>query len=331
MEDYFKKIIELFVKSDVSSSSKDEFHRWLTKEKFSGEKEHALHGLWNQIEEGSSSEVSSNTRQSLDNVHKKIRQRHLRTNNSMLRIWQIAAACLLIALVSTLYFSVSADKTPVDIDLVEQYTPTAEVSHLTLPDGTIVQLNSTATLLYPVEFTGESRSVYLIGEANFKVAKNEEQPFIVKSNDFQVTALGTEFNMKAYPDDPFLTTTLLSGSVEVKFNNMTTTRLLKPNEQLTYNKQTKEETISYPDISDVTAWQRGELVFRSVTLKEIFTELERKYPYSFVYALNTLKEDKYMFRFKDNTSLQEVMDIITRVSGNIRYKIEDDKCYVYPL
>ena len=45
-------------------------------------------------------------------------------------------------------------------------------------------------LLYPEKFTGETRSVYLIGEANFKVKPDKKHPFIVKANDYQVTALG---------------------------------------------------------------------------------------------------------------------------------------------
>ena len=45
---------------------------------------------------------------------------------------------------------------------------TAEIRELTLPDGTYVMLNSKSILLYPEKFTGETRSVYLIGEANFK-------------------------------------------------------------------------------------------------------------------------------------------------------------------
>lgn len=329
MENYFNKIIELFAKTDVSTPTQDEFYRWLTGEKLSGEKQKALFDLWNNIEEGGPAEVSAETKQSLHDVHKKIRQRHRKVNTKLLRFWQISAACLLIALLSTLYFT--SNEIPVNADLIEQYVPIAEMTRLTLPDGTEVQMNSTTTLLYPEQFTGESRSVYLIGEANFKVTKNEKQPFIVKSNDFQVTALGTEFNMKVYPGDPAFSATLLSGSVEVRFNNLTSALILKPSEQFTYNKQTKEETISHPDIDEVTAWQRGELVFKSTTLKEIITVLERKYPYSFVYALNTLKDDKYTFRFKDKTSLREVMDIITEVSGNIRYRIEDDKCYILPL
>ena len=329
MENYFNKIIDLFVKTDASPSSRDEFHRWLTEEKFSGEKERALKGLWDNMEEGSPKEISSQTQQSLNEVHRKIKQRQHKVNIKLLRFWQVSAASLLIALLSALYFT--TNETPVNADLIEQYVPVAEITHFTLPDGTEVQMNSTATLLYPAQFNGETRSVYLIGEANFKVAKNEEQPFIVKSNDFQVTALGTEFNMKVYPDDPVLTATLLSGSVEVKFDNLESSRVLNPNEQFTYNKRTREETISRPDLDDVTAWQRGELVFKSATLEEVISVLERKYPYSFVYTINTLRNDRYTFRFKENTPLQEIMEIIVEVSGNIKYRIEGNKYYLSPL
>ncbi|MEA5129900.1 MAG: DUF4974 domain-containing protein [Proteiniphilum sp.] len=328
MENYFNRIIDLFVKSDVSADSQVEFQRWLTEEKFSGEKEKALRGLWDNMEKSNSAEASSQTRQSLRKVYKKIKQQR-KVNIKFLRFWQVSAACLLIALLSILY-SIHYE-TPVNADLIEQYVPIAEMTRFTLPDGTEVQMNSTATLLYPAQFNGESRSVYLIGEANFKVAKNEAQPFIVKSNDFQVTALGTEFTMKVYPDDPLLTATLLSGSVEIKFNNMESSLILKPSEQFTYNKRTKEETINHPDLHDVTAWQRGELVFKSATLEEIIPVLERKYPYSFVYTASTLRNDRYTFRFKESTPLQDIVDIIVEVSGNMKYRIEDNKYYLSPL
>ena len=328
MENYFNRIIELFVKSDVSPSLQADFYRWLADGKFSNKKVEALHDLWKKMMENREigSETSADTWHSLAAVYKKIKERQYHTHRKLLRFWQISAACLVIAFVTTFYFTHNSKGETAD--LIEQYVPVAEMGHLTLPDGTEVQMNSTATLLYPKQFTGKSRSVYLIGEANFKVARNEKMPFIVKSNDFQVTALGTEFNIRAYPGDSILSATLLSGSVEVRYNNLKSALTLKPNEQLAYNKFTKNESVHYPDMSEVTAWQRGELVFKSTSLGEIITVLERRYPYSFVYALSSLKEDKYTFRFKENTSLTEVMDIIVRVSGSIKYRIEDDKCYI---
>lgn len=80
-----------------------------------------------------------------------------------------------------------------------------------------------------------------------------------------------------------LIATLLEGSVKVEFNNLISNVILKPNEQITYNKQTRKRSLQSPRIEDVTAWQRGELVFSDMHLDEIFTSLERKFPYYLCY------------------------------------------------
>lgn len=330
MENYFNRIIELFVKHNTSPDLRGDFYEWLIDEKNSEEKDKALYNIWSSTEDGNLKKVSPKTQESLDSVYRKISNRQNKVKIRILRLWQVSAACLFIALLSTtMYFTLN--KAHMNTDLIEQFVPIAEMTQLTLSDGTEVLLNSTSTLLYPVQFVGENRSVYLIGEANFKVAKNEKQPFIIKSNDFQVTALGTEFNMKIYPDDPIQETTLLEGSVEIKYNNMKASVILKPNEQFSYDKQNGKETVKLIDLNDVTAWQKGELVFKSATLEEIINVLERKHPYKFVYTLNALQNDRYTFRFKDTTPLQEIMDIIVEVSGNIKYRVEENKYYISPL
>lgn len=328
MENYFQKIIALFAKTEVHPDLRNEFHQWIISEEHASQKDDALQDMWKEMAEGSVNEPHAYVRQSLQQVQRKIGYRKNNAGRRLLRIWQVTAAMLLITLVTTLYIS-SREKAVKD-DLLEEYVPIAGLTHLTLPDGTEVQLNSTATLLYPTQFSGETRSVYLMGEASFKVARNEKMPFIVKANALQVTALGTEFTMKVYPGDPLLTTTLLSGSVEVRYNNMQSARILQPSEQFSFNRLTGEELIGRPDLSDVTAWQRGELIFKSATLEEIIAGLERKYPCTFVYTANTLKEDAYTFRFKRDTPLEEVMDIIAEVSGHIRFRQEGDKWYILP-
>lgn len=84
-----------------------------------------------------------------------------------IHIWQTVAAVLFIVAASSVYLSTIGKDA--EENLIQQYIPTAEIRTLTLPDGTQVQLNSQSTLLYPQNFTGKDRSVFLIGEANFKV------------------------------------------------------------------------------------------------------------------------------------------------------------------
>ena len=72
---------------------------------------------------------------------------------------------------------------------------------LLLADGTRVWMNSESKLVYPVQFPGERREVEMEGEVCFLVAKNERQPFIVKTKGVSVEVLGTFFNVEAYPGE----------------------------------------------------------------------------------------------------------------------------------
>ena len=79
--------------------------------------------------------------------------------------------------------------------------------HMELADGTQVWLNSESKLTYPARFTGGTREVAMEGEVCFQVAKNEAQPFIVRTGGMAVKVLGTVFNVDAYPDNGRIATT----------------------------------------------------------------------------------------------------------------------------
>ena len=325
MKNYFQKIITLFTGNDYPESTQQDFYKWLVDEEHTVEKDEALQKLWDDAHKRG---TAADMQESYELLKKNAgipsvpRKRTIRP----IHIWQAVAAVLFIVAASSVYLSTIGKDT--EANLIQQYIPTAEIRTLTLPDGTQVQLNSQSTLLYPQEFTGDSRSVFLLGEANFKVKPDKKRPFIVKSNDLQITALGTEFNVSAYPESQEIATTLISGSIRVDYNNLTTSVILHPNEQFAYNRNNKKYDLSNPDMDDVTAWQRGELVLQKMTLTDIINVLERKYPYAFVYSIKNLKNDRFSFRFKDNAPLEEVMEIIVNVVGQMDYRIVEDKCYL---
>ena len=109
-------------------------------------------------------------------------------------------------------------------------------SEVTLPDGTIVWLNNNTKLIYPEAFSSTERSVYLEGEAYFKVTKNKARPFVVKSQGQEIKVLGTSFNVRNRPNEDLAETTLISGAVSLRFNNDSVPVRLNPNEQITYYK-----------------------------------------------------------------------------------------------
>ncbi|NJO88288.1 MAG: FecR domain-containing protein [Chloroflexia bacterium] len=56
-----------------------------------------------------------------------------------------------------------------------------EKTKITLPDGSIVHLNSGSKLHYPKQFNEQSRDVYLEGEAFFDVKKDTRRPVLCKN------------------------------------------------------------------------------------------------------------------------------------------------------
>ena len=324
MKNYIQQLVELFGHNSYSAGTQKKVQQWLADEDHVDEKNEALRELWKQAGE---QRIPDGMQQSIRRMQQNLGiQSETSHRNYQLLIWRAAAIFLLAVSSVSIYLMLEKDRP--EKDLVECFIPTAEIRELTLPDGTHVMLNSKSTLLYPDQFTGETRSVYLIGEANFKVKPDKKHPFIVKANDYQITALGTEFNVNAYPESNELIATLLEGRVKVEFNNLMSNVILNPNEQLIYNKQTKQHNLRLPEISDVTAWQRGELVFSNMHLEDIFTNLERKFPYAFVYSLHSMKKNTYSFRFRNQATLEEVMEIISQVVGDVNYVIKGNKCYV---
>ena len=330
MKNYFRQILTSFTKNHYSETIRQNFYGWLTDKEHAVEKDKALKEIW----------TAARAMGEVPHVEKEL-ERWKRNNGlhtaspipatpnrkiRVLRLWQSVAAVLLLVVVSLGYLVMQAERT--QNDLIQEFIPVAGMRHLSLPDGSQVQLNSKSTLFYPESFNGKTRSVYLIGEGYFKVMPDKEHPFIVKGSDFQVTALGTEFNVNTYSENDEVYTTLVSGSVKVEYDNLISSVILKPNQQLSYNKLTKKSRLQQSQVDDVIAWQRGELVFSDAHLEDIFTRLEHKYPYTFVYSFHSLNNNTYSFRFPKNVTLEEIMLIISQVVGDIHYVIKDNKCYI---
>ncbi len=327
MKNPVRDVIDRYVGHEYTAEVDQEFRSWLTGPDHAEEKDRELSRLWDATDSGSvpSLEQSMERMRHLTGISDRRALRHLRRR---LTAWRAAAAVVFVVMATAALIIPSGRLSVTQPDLLQAYIPKAEMQTLTLPDGTVAMLNANSTLIYPNEFTGEQRCVYLTGEADFKVKPDPEHPFIVKTADFQVTALGTEFNVAAYSEEDEVTATLLSGKVKVDFDNLTRSEILTPSRQLVYSRSSRKALTRDADLSDVTAWQRGEIVMRGMTPDEIFTRLARKFPYTFIYSPHSLKSDCYTLTFDSDASLDEVMTMISKVMGDITFRIEADRCYI---
>ena len=149
---------------------------------------------------------------------------------------------------------------------------------LILSDHTVVWLNAGSQLIYPSEFTGREREVLLFGEAFFEVAKDKSKPFIVKTSEYRIKVLGTQFNVSAYLGDDVSQTVLTEGSIELNMNNEGLFGhgvVLRPNELFSLNKGMNETNIQKVDPSKYVLWKDGILKFENEYLSRVIKKIER--------------------------------------------------------
>lgn len=148
--------------------------------------------------------------------------------------------------------------------------PASATTEITLPDSTHVWLNAGSTLRYGRDFNIRNRDIRLEGEAYFEVAHNKMLPFVVHTEDCNVTALGTKFNVYSYPGSTSTHATLLEGSVMVE--NSTSGLLLSPGQKATVS----DNGIiirSEVDASQYISWINGEIRYDEISLDELFNRL----------------------------------------------------------
>ena len=197
-----------------------------------------------------------------------------------------------------------------------------EADVVELPDGTFVSLGSKTTFHYDTDYGKKDRIVYLEGEAFFRVAKQKDKPFIVKTKEQDVEALGTQFNVMAYPKDSLLTTTLLKGSVLLTADGINKQTILRPDEQFVYNRNTRRAIVQHVDANQFTAWTTGYYYFPEQSLEAILYRLSHVYGVEFTVLSKDLNNRKFTGTFYRGQSIKDIMEII-HISIPISYKIKD--------
>lgn len=233
-------------------------------------------------------------------------------NHFQLTKWLRVAAMFVLPVITAvgMYFYRSPDET-VPGQLVVA-VERGQKANITLPDGSKVWLNSQSRLTYSTNFNVRQRELQLDGEAYFEVAHNPNKPFIVRSNDISVRALGTAFGVKAYNEDVLISSILMKGKVLVTTPDGEA--ILKPNERIIYDKtKHKKEQTTVTNATDFTGWIHNELRFEDESLGDIAKTIRRIYNVEVVFASEKLKSQRYTGTINNN-SLESVLNIISLTS-----------------
>lgn len=207
-------------------------------------------------------------------------------------------------------------------------TPRGGEFRITLEDGTEVLLNAQSQLIYPETFAADERRVQVKGEAYFRVARDEQKPFIVETDGQALRVLGTEFNVHSYDNDPSVETTLVSGSIALQpLGAGDAQLLLTPGHQAVFSKAGRDIQVRSVDTEVVTSWKDGKFVFENQTLEQIMLTLSRWYDFEYEFADASAAKTVFMGRIPRYADFADVVEILES-SGGLRIQVSGRKVVV---
>lgn len=266
------------------------------------------------------------------------------------KTWLVAASVLIVGCVGALFLNnVTAGNTQKKGNYLEAQNGSRSKS--ILPDGSTVWLNAGSKLFYENDFTGGTREVRLEGEAFFDIVKNPQRPFIVHTSGIDIKVLGTAFNVKSYPEDKTVVTTLYRGSVKVFRHDQTEKQAiqLRPNEKLILPKDARivegsaprkivSDTLlktapSIPTIAAIdsakkenerleTAWVYNRLEFERDNFEELARKMERWYNIKIEFTDEKVKQLAFHGSFETET-VDQAFRVLKEAIPDFNYEIKN--------
>jgi transmembrane sensor len=153
-------------------------------------------------------------------------------------------------------------------------TRTGEQRSLQLSDGSTLVLNTASAV--SVDFTAARRTVILHeGEVYFKVAKDADRPFEVRTENGWVRALGTAFDVKQQGEA--MTVTVYEHAVRIAFSRGKTIERLQEGERAVSHRGWALP-IERVNLKEAQTWREHRLVFKDMPLQRVVAELDRYRP-----------------------------------------------------
>ncbi len=321
---------DLLIKYLQGNCTEDEFDQlflWIKEESQTIAGKTVIKEVWDEFKPEVGPQEKIRYKRVLDKVHRQInadqsadkfrKEKGRQKKRILTIITRIAAALLPPVLALLVYTNMPGKQYADNLNDLEIIAPPSSRMHIELGDGTKVWLNNSTALKYPYRFTGDTRKVFLSGEAYFEVAHNSKIPFIVETDHIAVKATGTSFNVNSYPSDDIVETTLVEGRV-ILFGKSTGREIkaMLPDECVTFDPRNNKYVVEKANTEKNIAWKDGLLVFKRDPIAKVALKLERWYNIDVEFTNEEIKRLTYTATFSTETLSQalELMALATPVS-----------------
>lgn len=201
-------------------------------------------------------------------------------------------------------------------------TGTSEVRQLVLSDGSKVWLNAESKLRYTDGFDAHSRDVYLEGQAYFEIVRDVNRPFVVHASSWQVTVLGTHFEVLDYLEDNDAAVAVLSGKVAVRsIEEKRAPVIINPGYVLDYNKKSHELNKGRFTHAGRPQWINKEVVFYHNSMSQVANFIKRNYGFTLTFSKPELADMEVSGDFGKMEDVRDLLEMIC-LTINAQYKME---------
>ncbi|MDH6343879.1 transmembrane sensor [Parabacteroides sp. PFB2-12] len=298
--------IQQYIEGKASQEEREDIARWIDRDEKNHEEFRLLRNLydatlWNDTEAPAAKLPT-----------------HKRGLSIVRELLKVAAVFLIAFGLYTWLLPVRKTAEEESLAMKSLYVPEGQRAEITLTDGTHVWLNAQTHLSFPERFTGDTRQVVLDGEAYFDVTPNKEKAFIVHTNQYDVTVLGTEFNVKAYTHTGYFETSLIEGSVEVSSSATKESLLLTPDTRA-YTQDGRLEQAHNLN-HDLFLWREGIIAFENELVKDLFKQLELYYDIEIEVRNTSILNYLYTGKFRTKDGVEHVLRVL-----QLRHKFTYEK------
>jgi len=229
------------------------------------------------------------------------------------------------------------------------FTDKGERKFFKLNDGTEVWLNNESRLTISEGYGVKHRKLELIGEGYFAVTKHKHLPLHINAQGAEIQVLGTIFNLRAYPDERSIVTSLIEGKVKLKVVGEMGNKeyLLSPGDKIEVANRASgqdqpisesvnldlTETVAYKklDVKDQKVpeamWIDNKLVFNADSLSDAVKKMERWYNKTIVVQEKALNSQVFTGVFEEETC-EQVLDLLKETGVVLTYTIKNDTLFI---
>lgn len=319
------KKLDKYFSGEMPASEKKEFFTWLQTEP-DEKKEFARIKNTLAITELTKRETDEeNTSKGMEELYRRIHLRSIRHH----RLNMLKYAAVALVLVAASWF-LSAEYTLRNQPSLytEVNAPKGQRVNMTLADGSTVWLSPRTKIRIPNQFNRNSRTIELDGEGYFSVIKNTKQPFIVKTQQYNIEVLGTHFNVFSYSERDRFETSLVEGSVLVyNKDNKEEQIYLNPNEKVSLINNVMVKSKS--DFDNKEYLNNGIFSFRSKPFVDILDYLSLWYNVEFKVTGTMALTRKISGKFRLSEEVENILEALQSVHHFNYKKITDDLFEIY--